>query len=394
MRVARIDDPENVEWRLPPSKSHMIRWLILAAQSRGVTDLHFLGPIGDDIASMGLCLEEMGVAIEREDSNWRVVGVENGLSPPERNLNCGNSGTTARILMAVGTRFGSSINIDGDQSLRGRDFSALVTILERLGCEVNSGGFPYTISGPIQKKTAILDQSNSSQSLTALIIGSTNFPNDIEISIIGKPVSRGYLDLTINLCRECGWPGSIEEDRALLGPWEVSTPDLVNIPGEHSLIPMSMLFDKLHGVSSLIDYELELMDPKLLMAINQIKEDSGISIDLSDASDIMTPATAIISLGNGGSITGVAHSANKESNRIITTIELLKTFGIEAFRTDDGLEVGGNQCPKSPEKVVETFGDHRIAMTAIVLASAVGAEIEDCKISSITDPGFLGIIGQ
>ena len=112
-------NPEQVRWKLPPSKSHMIRWLALAARSNGLTDLHFKGSVGEDVVSMANCLESMGVTIEKEEGFWRVFGAVDGFSPPEM-LNCGNSGTVARMMMVVCAGFECPTHIDGDQSLRTR----------------------------------------------------------------------------------------------------------------------------------------------------------------------------------------------------------------------------------------------------------------------------------
>jgi 5-enolpyruvylshikimate-3-phosphate synthase len=57
--------------------------------------------------------------------------------------------------------------------------------------------------------------------------------------------------------------------------------------------------------------------------------------------------------------------------------------------TEDGIEVPGGQVPARPESPVQTYGDHRIAMTAMVLASKVGGSIVNPEISAVTDPGFI-----
>ena len=91
-----------IEWSLPPSKSHMIRWLALAAQAEGGTALNFTGSVGEDILSMAGCLQNMGVPIEQGASKWVINGVgSRGLRAPKVVLDCGNSGTAARCMMAI-----------------------------------------------------------------------------------------------------------------------------------------------------------------------------------------------------------------------------------------------------------------------------------------------------
>ena len=105
--------------------------------------------------------------------------------------------------------------------------------------------------------------------------------------------------------------------------------------------------------------------------------DSG-RLDLTAASDLVTPAAALLAIGGGGEIVGVGHTERKESNRMVTTEGLLFDFGLQAHVRPEGvIEVPGGQTPKSPGGSVKTNGDHRVAMTAMALASLVGARIEE-----------------
>ena len=98
------------EWLLPPSKSHMIRWLTLASQGNSECGLQFEGEPGKDVESMVGCLEKMGVEVVRGEI-WVICPPENGLKLPDAPLNCGNSGTAARILTALSATILSLIHI-------------------------------------------------------------------------------------------------------------------------------------------------------------------------------------------------------------------------------------------------------------------------------------------
>ena len=73
LEVMPLVNPERVSWRLPPSKSHMIRWIAMAAQSKSETELHFSGTPGDDIFSMADCMEKMGMKIQKGRGKWVVT---------------------------------------------------------------------------------------------------------------------------------------------------------------------------------------------------------------------------------------------------------------------------------------------------------------------------------
>ena len=164
-------------------------------------------------------------------------------------------------------------------------------------------------------------------------------------------------------------------------------PDRVLIPGEVSLVPMSMLFGRLFGTESMV--EIPPGDAMMAEAIESLGNANGGMVDLRDASDIVSPAAALMAIGNGGSIVGARHARGKESDRIRTTVEMLAAYGMSSRATDDGIEIPGGQFPEKPDRPVETHGDHRLVMTAAVLASKVGGSIIDPEISAVTDPEFI-----
>ena len=110
---------------------------------------------------------------------------------------------------------------------------------------------------------------------------------------------------------------------------------------------------------------------------------------LRDSNDLITPMAAWLALGKGGVISHASHAAFKESNRVIKTAELLSAFGLKAEITDDGLEIAGNQKPTTPNSVVKTYNDHRIQMTAVLLASITGGTIEGKYLHKVAWPTYL-----
>jgi 3-phosphoshikimate 1-carboxyvinyltransferase len=111
--------------------------------------------------------------------------------------------------------------------------------------------------------------------------------------------------------------------------------------------------------------------------------------DLRDANDLISPLAAHLCLTSGGEITGAAHATLKESNRLSRTVELLQCFGLEVEQNQDGFKIQGNQKLYQPKKPVQTHGDHRLQMTAIVLALKVGAEIEGAELHRVAWPSFV-----
>jgi 5-enolpyruvylshikimate-3-phosphate synthase len=167
----------------------------------------------------------------------------------------------------------------------------------------------------------------------------------------------------------------------------VTIPEEVTVPSESSLTPVIMLLERLHGVDlgsgNLVDSDLVAPEVGWLQS-----NDSG-RLDLKAASDLVTPAAALLAIGGGGKIVGVGHTQRKESKRMATTQRLLSYFGLKSEIKSEGIiEVPGGQSPMRPEEDVKTFSDHRVAMTAMALASLVGATIEGEGCIGATHPSF------
>ena len=105
--------------------------------------------------------------------------------------------------------------------------------------------------------------------------------------------------------------------------------------------------------------------------------------------DLLPPLSAILALTGGGTISGAPHAMFKESNRIDKTAEMLHQFGIDSIIKEDGITIEGNQSIQKPVSMIQTFGDHRLQMTAIIFATKVGAIVEGTHLHQIADPNFL-----
>ena len=393
-RIEPITPKGVFEYRLPPSKSHMIRELMLASKSMKNTEIIFNGTPGEDIISMSNCLELMGVEIIKEERKWIVKPPKNGLIAPKEEIDCGNSGTVAKIMSVIAATFDSEIIVDGDSSLRNRSNIELANFLRELGCEVSGNGFPCRIKGPIKiQKKLDIDVSRSSQPITSLILSSSDFKEEIDISLLGEKVSRGYLELTINLARKWGFEGRLENNNIRLSNWDVKSPGTVIIPSEISLYPMAILLEKLHQD---LQIKVKKDDPDNLLSstLEDLEKTNFEILNLVNASDIITPAAALMAISNGGEIIGAEHTKGKESDRIIKTCELLNAFSINCKPKKDGIKLYGKELPKRPEVEIKTHMDHRLAMTAVILATYCGAEIDNTEIIKVTHPEFMNLISS
>ena len=420
----------DLQWNLPPSKSHLIRLLALSAQSNQVITLKNVNNAGEDSRSMRRCLQQLGVKIEdiangevlskpglaevafHPDSvDWRVHGVgSDGFSKPASVLHAGNSGTAFRILTAISANIGQSVAIDGDRSLRLRDFSTLIETLESSGVTVSRGhgeeSLPLIVCGPIDCSQQIdLDLSKSSQPYSAWMLSSSMFSSNKKLNLKGQAVSRKHSDLTFRLCVESGADFSDE----VLRPWVPHFADAeVLVPRDASMVSFAMLATKVLQTKTIISgwpqsedalgndilqqYCSELgftwneTNSNVEITLSNNSSNNGDNeINLRDANDLLPPLAALMAISSGGRIIGAAHAAHKESNRLTKTRQLLLQFGIESTVLQDGIEVVGGQQIKSPGDIVSTFGDHRLQMTAVILACACSAKVSGPNLHKIAD---------
>ena len=345
--------------KLPPSKSHAMRWLTLASMDEVPTRIE-MWEIGEDVKALIDCLAGMGI-------EWDGNILKGGeLQQPDSFLDCKNSGTAMRFLIAQAATCEFPVTLDGDASLRARSSLQLV---ESLGVEYSkeydNQEYPLCLLGPVREDKIEIDVSKTSQFHSAILLIAPRCKG-FDLVTIGDAVSRKHSSLTWDMCK---LTGAVQPGR----PWVVSCPD-VTVPADASM----MAFAKLSGLevdnapheSDLIGHNLEQ---------NEIR----------DSNDLISPMAAWLALGDGGKITGAGHAAYKESNRITKTVEILSRFGLESTANQDGLTIPGGQIPRMPQGIVETYDDHRLQMTAIILASICGGTIRSSNLHKVAWPSFL-----
>ena len=431
IEVLEVDNKASIEqihWSLPPSKSHAIRWLALAAQSNQQITFHNMQYAGKDVISMRRCLIQMGVNITDLDLNgealpnlpnvdlnphpesvaWQVQGCgPNGLKAPISVLHAGNSGTALRLLMALCARFDVPIMLDGDASLRSRDYSSMIDTLQQFQVESSHGEgaemLPLLVQGPWKCPERLnINTEKSSQPTSAWLIASPALPSDLHLSLDGDAVSRRHASLTGDMCESLGC-NPVSND--ILKPWEpvFSQIDL-HMPPDCSMLAFAMLASKVVGVPvemAMLPLDEDSLGHEVLMqrakdlgmnldtnTISSMEAHAPSTYDLRDANDLITPLSALLALSGGGEIIGAAHAAYKETNRLKHTQTLLAAFGIKSTSIEGGLSIPGGQSLTSPKELVETYHDHRMQMTAIVLAMGCDQKvvIEGANLHAVADP--------
>ncbi|MBI3385894.1 3-phosphoshikimate 1-carboxyvinyltransferase, partial [Candidatus Gottesmanbacteria bacterium] len=192
---------------VPGSKSLTNRALIIAALTPSVVVIHH-PLVSDDTRAMAECLTRLGIRVQQKKNKWIVHGGIQQIRASARVLNAGLSGTTMRFLTALACIIPGITILSGEQGLNARPIGDLVSALQKRGASIGylkKPGFPPIRVREQRLKPGVItiNGTTSSQFISALlmmlpVIGRT------KVAVSGKPVSRSYIDMTVDFMRQCG----------------------------------------------------------------------------------------------------------------------------------------------------------------------------------------------
>jgi 3-phosphoshikimate 1-carboxyvinyltransferase len=401
--------------RLPGDKSISHRYALLGAIAQGTTKLENFSS-GADCGSTLDCVRTLGVDWERKNGSVVIQGRGLDLQKPKRPLDCGNSGSTMRMLSGIlaGQKF--SCELIGDESLSRRPMARIITPLTLMGARIesrDSGRPPLHISGgklrgidyrmPVasaQVKTSLLFAGLYAQGETtvaesvrtrdhgelALRAFGAEVKHDGDIvKIAGGQQLRGMAaaipgDLSsaaFFLCAAALFPGS-----------QLSLPALLMNPTRARLLDLLISLGVGISVTQLEEAHGELMgtvqvEGRTLKSLNVAGADTAAVIDEIPVLAAIAPFTT-----EGIEIRDAGELRVKESDRIAAVATNLRAMGARVEEREDGLKIPGNQ--KLHGAQVDSFGDHRIAMAFAVAALRAEGEtkINRSEAAVISYPGF------
>lgn len=423
--------------RLPGDKSISHRAALLAALAEGRARLTNFSTSADCAKTLD-CLRQLGVSIEREGAEVRVEGVGvRGLRASASTLDCGNSGSTIRLLAGVlaGQDFVSRLT--GDGSLRSRPMKRIIEPLELMGAHITSvaGSAPLQIAGrqplmPIKYEMPIASAQVKSCILLAGLYGAGRTLVIEEANVTRDHTERMLRWLGVAV--EARTEPRADPNRSILaidGPVRFSARDL-SIPGDISsaaffvaaaaLLPGSELEIETIGLnptraqilSTLQSLGVNVRTTNLREECNEPIGDiqasagaNGFSMSSGQTAHILRgrviarlidelPVLAIVGTQcpGGIEIREASELRFKESDRIAATVENLRAMGASVEEFEDGLRVAGQTRLRGAQ--IRTHGDHRIAMAfAVAALLAEGeSELDDAACASVSFPEFFELL--
>lgn len=394
--------------RAPASKSYAQRAIACALLAGGESVIRGYTPCEDSERALGAAaLLGLRVTGQRDTLRLEPSGAAGG----DVVLDFGGSATSMRIFTSVCCVTPGTKTVTGSPQLLRRPIRPLLEALGRLGAKIeHSGNFqpPLRVypSG-LHGGTVELDASISSQFTSSIMVGATRAENTTTIVHAGQVVSKGYILITAKVLEWFSRKPYVEQDlkQIVVEPGELR-PAQIWLEGDYSSAAFLLVGGAITG-----QVEVENLNPDSLQPDRQIlrvleqagckvkvsgqtvgvarSKTEGFECDVTDTPDL-APILAVLAAYSKGTSTirGVERLRFKESDRVSSILEMLGALRVHAKHEGDAITIRGGEVGGG---VVDSKGDHRIAMAAAIAAAGAKAPVTvkgfECFRKSY--PGFL-----
>lgn len=411
----------QAEITVPGDKSISHRSIMLAALAGGTGRITGFLPSEDCLSTMK-AFQQMGVEIERLDETTLVVhGTQGKFSAPAGDIDCGNSGTTMRLLSGILAAQPFRTRMVGDASLSKRPMKRVMEPLARMGGKFTAEGrtpkgdpsAPMVVEGGSLNGIAYTSPVASAQVKSAVLLAGL-FASGT--TIVTEPEqSRDHTErmlawhhaaparsgLTVSVvggtkltARDFDVPGDISSAAF----WLVAA---AAQPGAHLIIKNVGLNPTRTGILAVLrrmgadvkeTVESTEGEPRGTVEVKggKLKATTIAGKEIPNVIDELPVLAVAAALAEGNTIISDAKELRvKETDRIAAVAGNLREFGVQVEEKEDGMIITG-LCPLRPANV-ESFGDHRIAMSGAILALFVDGEttIRNVECVDTSYPGFL-----
>jgi 3-phosphoshikimate 1-carboxyvinyltransferase len=403
---------------VPGDKSMSHRALILGALAGGETQISGLLE-GEDVLHTAAAIRAFGADARRlAPGSWRVEGPGEWASP-QASVDCGNSGTGARLLMGAAAGFPIRATFAGDASLSGRPMERVLAPLRDMGARTHGSRLPVTIEGGGLNGISFVNQTASAQVKSAILLAGLRAKGEVEV-IEPKP-SRDHSE---NMLRAFGCEVEVTDKRVRLGVRRALTGCGVAIPGDPSsaafpavaalLCPASEisipgvmanplrtgLYETLAEMGADLRFANRRVHGGEAVADLHIRASSlrGVEVPAERAPRMIDeyPILAVAAAFAEGRtvMRGLGELRVKESDRLAAIVAGLRRCGVEAREEGDDLIVEGKGGAVPGGGAILAHDDHRIAMAFLVLglASRAPVSVDSADMIATSFPGFTSLM--
>ena len=388
LKSAKLEDAHIV---IPGSKSESNRLLILSSLFKK------------------LSLENIS---NSDDTNYLLKA----LSSKSSTIDIGHAGTAMRFLtsyFSLTTK--KEIELRGSQRMHNRPIKILVDSLREIGASIHyidKEGYPPLLIKPSELicKNLIIDSSTSSQYISSLLLIAPKISGGLKIQLTGRETSKPYIDMTISLLKKLGVEITTTDN-------QISICELQKIESKkhyiesdwssasyfYSVVALAKIgytlklskfsFKSLQGDSKVADiyksFGVKTIYKDDLVILKKVESNTDkFSFDLTSNPDLaQTICVTCLGLGIKCSLTGLHTLKIKETDRLLALKKELSKFNLKVIITDDSISFDNVDFLKR-NVVIETYDDHRMAMSFACLATKVKIIIKDPKVVSKSYSSF------
>ena len=356
-----------------PSKSQAHRLLICAALANGESHIA-CSQTGQDVDATVACLRALGAEIKYDGRTYAVRPIA---APAEDAvLDVSESGSTLRFLLPLACALGINATFLLHGRLAQRPMEPLWSELRRHGAKLERGDNKIRLCGGLTGSDFSLAANVSSQFLSGILFalcalggGSLRLETALE--------SAGYFDMTIDALRRFGARIERGENEIIFASGKLQSPGALTVEGDWSNGAFWLCADRI-GNSSLTVTGLDpdsRQGDRIAPALIDVICTGDAKIDCSQIPDLVPPLAALAAFCPGRTVfAGAERLRLKESDRIASTVQMLKSLGAQAGALSDGLWVKGQK--NLPGGTVNSAGDHRIAMAAAIAVPGCTGPVE------------------
>lgn len=373
----------------PPSKSYLHRSIICAALSKGTSTINNVVYSSDIKASLS-AFENVGVEVKRFDNSIEITSKGMSHLQQEKCINCNESGSTIRFLIPIMSNSYKTY-FTGKSSLMNRPFTIYEDIFKSQDLLFLQGDEKIVTQGGLSPGHYKVPGNVSSQFISGLLFTLPTLSGDSTIEIVGTLESSKYVNITVEILQSFGVIVDFLENKFYIKGNQEYIPTTINIEIDYSQAAFYAVLGMINNNIQIQGLNLKSLQPDINI-INIIKSmkgnikytsntvefcksnTEGTQIDVSQCPDI-APILGLLAACSFGetNIINAKRLVIKESNRLLSTYETLKSLGVEVFKTEDSLKIIGTKNIKG--NVCSSFNDHRIAMTL-----AIAGTVSDTKV--------------
>lgn len=408
----------NGTLQLPPDKSISHRSAMFAALHTGSSQIENYSSAADPQSTL-LCLKRLGVSIEQNGSDVHVQGGgRQGFQEPNESLDCGNSGTTMRLLSGIVGGAGVSCTLTGDESLSARTMKRIIDPLRKMGISINAREddfAPLYISRSSALKPLHYLLPIASAQLKSCVLLAGLFGNE-STRVIETVQSRDHTERLLALpTRQEGNKKIIESHAGLPIPsqsyripndfsaaafWLAAGsihPDAnIKLPAVGCNPSRTAAMDILHQMGANIEVQNKRKAGPEPVADLLVRSAELHSIEIGPETvpncidEIPILSIAMLFARGKSKISGAEELRHKETDRLAALANMLEAAGAQFTEFKDGLEIKGDPNFQPKGAMLESYHDHRIAMAGAVMALMAGKKsyISNAECTAISYPSF------